>query len=118
MSRKRKTYTAEFKTKVVLELLEGEKTLNEIAIPASLKSWKKQFLENASLAFSKSKVVKEYKEQIKDLEKKVDKYAKSVEKLGVLSKSMDVYDKNRYNKVIKQSSKDFNISSNLLLKVA
>jgi len=31
MSRKRKTYTAEFKTKVVLKLLKGDKTLNEIA---------------------------------------------------------------------------------------
>ncbi|SFV90351.1 Mobile element protein [hydrothermal vent metagenome] len=55
----------EFKTKVVLELLEGEKILNEIAskyeiLPTSLKSWKKQFLENASLAFDKSAVVKEY----------------------------------------------------------
>jgi len=30
-----------------------------------------------------SKVVKEYKEQIKDLEKKVDKYAKTVGKLTV-----------------------------------
>ncbi len=31
MSRKRKTFSAEFKAKLVLELLEGEKTLNEIA---------------------------------------------------------------------------------------
>jgi putative transposase len=31
MSRKRTTYSADFKAKVVLEVLEGEKTLNEIA---------------------------------------------------------------------------------------
>ena len=31
MSRKRKTYSPEFKAKLVLELLEGNKTLNEIA---------------------------------------------------------------------------------------
>ncbi|MFT4693255.1 MAG: transposase-like protein, partial [Francisella sp.] len=31
MSRKRITYTAEFKAKLVLEVLEGTKTLNEIA---------------------------------------------------------------------------------------
>ena len=31
MSRKRKTYSAEFKAKIVLEILEGEKSLNEIA---------------------------------------------------------------------------------------
>jgi len=54
MSTKRKTYTAEFKAKVVLELLEGEQTLNEVAskyevLPYNLKNWKKQFLENKSL---------------------------------------------------------------------
>jgi putative transposase len=59
MSVKRKSYSADFKAKLVLEVLEGEKTVNEIAsryevLPVSLKSWKKQFLENMSLAFDKS----------------------------------------------------------------
>jgi len=31
MSVKRKSYSAEFKAKLVLEVLEGEKTVNEIA---------------------------------------------------------------------------------------
>ena len=49
MSRKRITYTAEFKAKLVLEVLEGTKTLNEIAtqhelLPKNLLNWKKQFL--------------------------------------------------------------------------
>ena len=66
MSVKRKTYSADFKAKLVLEVLEGEKTVNEIAsaygvIPLSLRNWKKQFFENMSLAFDKSTVVKEYK---------------------------------------------------------
>lgn len=83
MSRKRKTYTAEFKAKAVIELLEGEKTLGEIAsrydiLPKSLQQWKKQFLENASLAFDKSAVVREYKEQIKELEKKKDATSKKL----------------------------------------
>ncbi len=61
MSTKRKTYSAEFKAKLVLE---GAKTINEIAsqyevLPVSLKNWKKHFLENMSLAFDKSSVVKE-----------------------------------------------------------
>ena len=65
MSRKRTTYSAEFKSKVVLEILEGEKTLNEIAskydlLPKNIQNWKRQFLDNASLAFDKSAVVKEY----------------------------------------------------------
>ncbi len=31
MSKERKSYSAEFKAKLVLEVLEGEKTINEIA---------------------------------------------------------------------------------------
>ncbi|MCF6173337.1 MAG: transposase [Campylobacteraceae bacterium] len=56
MSRKRTTYSADFKAKIVLEVLEGEKTINELAskyslLPKNIQNWKKQFLENASLAF-------------------------------------------------------------------
>ncbi|MDQ7085900.1 MAG: hypothetical protein Q9M36_13755 [Sulfurovum sp.] len=53
-----------------MEVLREERTLNEIASelwkfpPKSLLKLEKQFLENASLAFDKSAVVKEYKEQI------------------------------------------------------
>ena len=46
MSTKRKVYSANFKAKLVLEVLEGEKTIQEIAsaygiIPNNLKNWKK-----------------------------------------------------------------------------
>jgi len=83
MSRTRRTYTADYKAKLVLEVLEGEKTLNEIAgkyevLPVSLKKWKKQFIENMSLAFDKSAVVKEYKEQIEILEKEKDATSKKL----------------------------------------
>jgi len=83
MSVKRKTYSADFKAKLVLEVLEGEKTVNEIAsayevLPVSLKNWKKQFLENMSLAFDKSTVVKEYKDEIETLQKKKDSIAKKL----------------------------------------
>lgn len=83
MSRKRKTYSAEFKAKLVLELLEGNKTLNEIAtkyevLPKSLIEWKKQFIANMSLAFDKSAVVKEYQEQIDTLQKEKDATSKKL----------------------------------------
>jgi putative transposase len=83
MSRKRRTYSADFKAKLVLEVLEGEKTLNEIAssyevLPKSLQNWKKQFLENMSLAFDKSAVVKEYKEKLETLEKEKDATSKKL----------------------------------------
>lgn len=49
MSAKKKTYSADFKAKVVMELLSGDSTLNQIAskyeiTPQSSLSWKKQFL--------------------------------------------------------------------------
>ena len=83
MSRKRTTYSAEFKAKAVLEILEGEKTLNEIAskyklLPKNLQNWKKQFLENAFLAFDKSTVTKEYKEEIEKLKKAKDATSKKL----------------------------------------
>ena len=83
MSKKRKVYSADFKAKLVLEVLEGEKTINEIAskyeiIPKNLVNWKKQFLENMSIAFDKSTVVKEYKEEIATLQKDKDMIAKKL----------------------------------------
>ena len=83
MSRKRKTYSADFKAKVVLEVIEGEKTLNEIAsrydlLPKNIQNWKKQFLDNASVAFDKSAVVKEYKEEIEQLKKEKDTTSKKL----------------------------------------
>jgi putative transposase len=88
MSTKRKVYSADFKAKLVLEVLEGEKTIIEIAskyemIPNNLKNWKKQFLENMSLAFDKSAVVKEYKDEIETLQKSNDELAKKVGNLIV-----------------------------------
>jgi putative transposase len=88
MSTKRKTYTAEFKSKLVLKVLEGEQTLNEIAseyeiLPANLKNWKKHFLDNMSLAFDKSSVVKEYKTEIEELQKTNDSLAKKVGNLTI-----------------------------------
>jgi len=76
-------YSAEFKAKLVLEVLEGEKTVNEIAsaygvIPLSLRNWKKQFLENMHLAFDKTTVVKEYKDEIDNLKYEKDAIAKKL----------------------------------------
>ena len=88
MSTKRKTYSADFKSKLVLKVLEGGQTLNEVAskyeiLPVNLKNWKKQFLENMSLAFDKSTVVKEYKNEIEILQKSNDILAKKVGNLTI-----------------------------------
>ncbi len=69
MSKKRTNYTSVFKTKLVLELLQNESTLAEIAskhsiLPQSLVNQKKTFLANAEIAMEPSKAVKEYKEEL------------------------------------------------------
>jgi putative transposase len=69
MSKKRTNYSSAFKTKLVLELLQNESTLAEIAskhniLPQNLVNWKKTFLANAEIAMEPSKVVKEYKEEL------------------------------------------------------
>jgi putative transposase len=51
----------------VLELLQNESTLTEIAskhniLPQNLVNWKKTFLANAEITMEPSKAVKEYKE--------------------------------------------------------
>ncbi len=59
MSKKRRKHCAEFKTKVVLDLLKGTQTLAELAgkygvHPTQLTKWKRTFLENAPQLFSQS----------------------------------------------------------------
>ena len=81
-------YSAEFKTKIVLEVLKGEKTINEIAseyniIPKNIQNWKNIFLANAVVAMEPAKAVKEYNEEIDKLKAKNDEYAKIVAKLTV-----------------------------------
>ena len=76
------------KTKLVLEVIKGEKTLNEIAsanniIPKNLSNWKEIFLSNAELAMEPSKAVKEYKDENIQLQKKINEYARVVGKITV-----------------------------------
>jgi transposase-like protein len=66
MRKKRRTHSADFKAKVVLEALKGLKTQNEIASqfeihPIQISNWKKEFLKNASLVFGnqQAKMVEE-----------------------------------------------------------
>jgi putative transposase len=78
---KRNRYTAEFKTKVVLEVLREEQTVNEIASkyelsPVMISRWKAEFLDRASTVFEKKvsevdKVRKEYEAKQERLEKLV-----------------------------------------------
>jgi len=88
MSKKKRTFSPDFKTKVVLELLSGEKTMSQVAskyqvTAASLKTWKKKFLENASMAFDLGKATKNYKDEITDLKQENDALAKKLGKTTI-----------------------------------
>lgn len=88
MSKKRKQYSAEYKTKVALELLQGDLTVAQVAskydiTAKSLGDWKKQFLENASLAFDVSGATKAYKEEIETLKEENDALAKKLGKTTI-----------------------------------
>ena len=82
MSAKRTIYSAEFKTKIVIEVLRNEKTLAEIAsennvTPKNIQNWKKIFLENSSMAMEPEKAIKGYKAENVKLQKTIDDYAKT-----------------------------------------
>jgi len=88
MSKKRTTYSAEFKSRLVLEVLKNDKTLAEIAstnniTPKNLQNWKKIFLENAEIAMEPSKVVKEYKEELSAAQEQNEMLTKIVGKMTV-----------------------------------
>lgn len=85
MSRK-SIYSAEFKTKIVLEVLQGNKEINEIAAennlnPNMVRNWRKEFLENASRVFNQSGLEKEAKKKEESLEQERDKMLKTIGQL-------------------------------------
>ena len=91
MSRKRRNFTAKFKSDLVLELLKGETDLNTLATqngiqPNLLRNWKKEFLENASRAFNGSKSEKEAKRAAENSKKREEKL---MQKIGHLTVQVD-----------------------------
>lgn len=90
MSRSRRNFSAQFKTDLVLQLLKGEKELNVLAVenniqPNLLRNWKKEFLDNASLAFD-NKREDNLREKLSQERKEKAEYAK---KVGQLTMQVD-----------------------------
>lgn len=83
-----RNFSAEEKTKIVLELLKEEVTISQLSSKYEVSSnsishWKKQFLSNAAIAFEPAKVVSEYQEQIKELKEQNDALAKALGKTTI-----------------------------------
>jgi putative transposase len=89
MSKKQmRNFSAEAKTKIVLELLKEDITTAQLSAKyeitaKTILNWKKQFLNNASLAFEPAKAVTEYKELISELKNQNDELAKALGKATV-----------------------------------
>ena len=119
MSKKQKSYTADFKTKVVLELLAGDLTVSQIAskhsiIGKSLLNWKKVFLANASLAFNKDAAVSDIKTTVDKQGKEIDELHRQLGKrkaeLEWASKKLKSLDFNKKKELIKSELDAISIS--------
>ncbi len=76
--KKRQRYDDEFKARVALEAIKGEKTISEIATqykvhPNQIMAWKKRLMENVAEIFSRKKdpQLEEKEELIEKLYKKI-----------------------------------------------
>jgi putative transposase len=92
--KKRNNYSAEFKSKVVLEVIQGTYTINEIAAkyginPVVIGRWKSEFLERAAEIFKKGP-----SEAEKELEEKNIHVAELERKVGQLTYEVDWLKKN------------------------
>lgn len=83
----RTVYTAQFKAKLVLEVLQGEKELGTIAYenninPNMLRNWKREFVENASTIFEdRKKTEKQARRKEEQVRKETDKMLKTIGQL-------------------------------------
>lgn len=76
--RKRRTFTAEFKTERVLEVLTGDFTPAEVCrmhqiSPQQLADWKGEFLANAPLVFQRDRESEALAERVHELERVVER---------------------------------------------
>lgn len=80
----RRTFSGEFKTKVVLELISGKKSLSEASRDYEIKDtvlsrWKQEFLERAGEVFEQPKDIQEKEARIAELERLVGRLTMQVE---------------------------------------
>lgn len=91
---RKRTYTAEEKVRIVLEVLQGEKELNQVAsdneiAPNQIRRWKSEFIEKAPLIFDVKRDSK-LKAEIIHKESEIDAAYK---KVGQLTAKVDWLEK-------------------------
>ena len=80
----RRSFTAEYKAKVVLDLISGGKSLSQASREYGIKDtvlsrWKQEFLAKAAQVFEQPKDVQEKEEKIAELERMVGKLTMQLE---------------------------------------
>jgi len=85
MSRK-STYSAEFKARIVLEVLQGNSELGEIAAennlnPNLIRNWRREFLANAGRVFDETNREKEARRKEEGLEQERNEMLKTIGQL-------------------------------------
>ncbi len=86
MTKRRKKYSSEFKFKVALEAVKGQRTINEIASsnsihPNQVSTWKKQLLVEGPTVFGQ--------QTAKKLEEKTAREAELFEQIGRLKMELE-----------------------------
>jgi transposase-like protein len=84
MSRQRRSFSAEFKSKVVLELISGKKGMAEASREYNLKDtvlsrWKQEFMAKASQVFAQPQDGQEKEARMAELERMVGKLTMQIE---------------------------------------
>lgn len=97
MSKKRRTFTPEFKARIALEAAKGLRTINEIAAdnelhPVQVSKWKKELVSGASTVFESGTSLRDAEEVAeKDrarLERKIGQLTLEVDWLAKKSKEL------------------------------
>ncbi len=84
MARRRRTFSAEFKARVVLELISGEKGMTEASREYNIKDtvlarWKQEFVTNAAELFEPAQEIQERDRRIAELERMVGRLTMQLE---------------------------------------
>lgn len=82
----KKKYTAEFKSKVVLSIIQGDKEMGVICSdhnlnPTMVRKWKQDFLRNAHLAFGAEAGRRDAQRKEDDLKRRNDQMLKTIGQL-------------------------------------
>ena len=82
----KRKYTAEFKSKIIIAILQGDKEFNVICSennlnPNMVRKWKQEFLQNAYLVFGAKSEHKQSQRKEGDLKKKNDQMLKTIGQL-------------------------------------